>query len=295
MQSDAALLVRCPRCQGSDLDQSHLHKAGDSVLLPTQIRCRTCATRFYKRVGLTQLPARTAPGRSRSSVPEALPEAEPRAPGILVVDDLIPFSKVVRETFAGRGFAVFGAKTPDEGLALFQAYQPRINLAVVGMVTPQALNLDLTAELEHLQPGLPVLYLVGAIKSIARCSIEAQAPGSVLATPFTDEQLIARVGALLDGEAAARQSSGERLWDRLIAASDWIPSGTAMLHVYELRQAALAASHVETLSAGNIQHAFRATNCDAAPYSMTVCAQDVDHARWLIGQATAGRPCVAAA
>ena len=293
MQSVAAQLVRCPRCLGTDVDLSRPHTAGDSVLLPAPLRCRSCATQFYKRTNPTQLNRRTAAGRSHASVAEALPMAERRAPGVLLVDDLIPFSKLIRETFAGRGFAVFGAKTPDEGLALFQAHQPRIDAAVIGLAAPAAG--DLAAELERLRPAFPVLYLVGEGKSIARCSIEAQAPGSVLAIPFTNEELIARVGGLLDFDAAVRQRHGERLWDRLIAASDWIPSGTAMLYVYELRQAALAEGHAATLRGGNVEYTFRATNCEAAPYSMTVRAEDVIHARWLIGQTSADRPFVVAA
>jgi hypothetical protein len=117
---------------------------------------------------------------------------------------------VIRETFVGRGFAVFGAKTPDEGMALFQAYRSQIDLAVIGLVATAGVNLDLTADLNHLRAGLPMLYLVGAFKSIARCSIEARVPGSVLTVPFTEEQLIARVGGLLDVEAAARQKDDAR-------------------------------------------------------------------------------------
>jgi len=177
---------------------------------------------------------------------------------------------------------------------MFQAHQPQIGLAVVGLVTPAAVNLDLTADLEHLQPGLPVLYLVGTSKSIARCSIEAQAPASVLAVPFTEEQLIARVGGLLNVEVAARQNRDTRLWERLIAQSDWIPSGTAMLHVYDLQDAALAAGHLAMLSAADIHHALRPTNCEAAPYSINVRAQDVTRARFLIGQASADGLFVAA-
>ncbi len=128
-------------------------------------------------------------------------------------------------------------------------------------------SLDLTAELEHLRPGLPVLYLVGKGRSIARCSIEAQAPESVLAIPFTEEQLIARVGGLL--EAAARHTPDEQMWERLIAVSDWIPSPTATLHVYEAGQAALAESHMAMLSADDIPHAFRPTNSPAALYGVT--------------------------
>jgi DNA-binding NtrC family response regulator len=233
-------------------------------------------------------------GSSQCSVPEVLPVIEPQASAVLVVDDLIPFSTIVRDWFVRRGHTVFGAKSPDEAMALFQAHQSQIALAVIGLVMPAAVNLDLSADLEHLRPGLPVLYLVGNSKSIARCSIEAQAPDSVLAVPFTEEQLNARVSGLLDVEGARRRRH-EGLWERLVAASDWIPSAATMLHVYDLPQATLAAGHVTLLSAGNIQHAFQPTNCEAAPYCMTVRAQDVSRARSLIGQASADTSLVAAA
>jgi DNA-binding response OmpR family regulator len=295
MQSDAIQLVHCPHCLGSDVHLSRPHTAWDSVLLPAPIRCRSCATRFYKRVQPTELLTPTTLGRPHGFVPDVLPVAKTRAPAVLVVDDFIPFSTLIREAFARRGFAVFGAKSPDEGMALFQAHQPYIDLAVVGLVMPAAVNLDLTADLEYLRPGLPVLYLVGAGKTIARCSIEAQAPGSVLAVPFTEEQLIARVGGLLDVKLAARQRHGERLWEQLIAASNWMPSRTTTLHVYEFRQAGLASGHVAMLSASGIRHAFRPTNCEAAPYGLNVSAQDVPRARCLIGQVSAGRRMVPAA
>jgi DNA-binding response OmpR family regulator len=290
MLSDPVQVVHCPRCLGSDVRLSRPNSAWDSILLPAPIRCRGCATRFRKE----ELPARDPVGRSHSSIPAVVPIPERRPPAVLIVDDLIPFTTLVRETFLRRGFAVFGAKSPDEGLAVFQAHQPEIGLAVVGFVTPEAVNLDLTADLEHLQPGLPVLYLVGTAKSIARCSIEAQAPASVLAVPFTEEQLLARVGGLLNVEVAARQSRDTRLWERLIAASDWIPSGTAMLRVYALHDAALAAGHLAMLSAGDIHHALLPTNCAAAPYSINVRAKDVTRARFLIGQASADGLFVAA-
>jgi hypothetical protein len=94
--------------------------------------------------------------------------------------------------------------------------------------------------------------VVGAQKSIARCSIEAHAPSAVLPAPFTEEQLIERVGGLLSIEVAARRAPEEKLWERLIAVSNPIRSGAAILHIYELRQAALAADHAAMLQAGNI-------------------------------------------
>ena len=189
-----------------------------AILLAAPLRCRRCANRFYNRVSAAQLRPRTALGPSHSVRSLVLPRAEQRPPTVLVVDNSNPHSKLIRETLAPRGFAVFSAKSPDEGLALFQAHQREIDLAVIDLVTPAAGNLDLAAELERLRPGLPMLYLFGATKSIARCSIEAQAPGSVLAAPFTEEQLIDRVDGLLDVEAAALQRPGERRWDRLISS-----------------------------------------------------------------------------
>jgi DNA-binding response OmpR family regulator len=153
---------------------------------------------------------------------QVLTLAEPRAPAILVIDDFNPFSNLIQETLAPRGFAVFAAKSPDEGLALFQAHQPEIGLTVIDLVTQSEGNLDLASELERLRPGLPVLYVVGASKTIARCSIEAQAPDSVLVAPFTAEELIARVGGLLNVEATERRTPGKRQWEQLVAASDQI-------------------------------------------------------------------------
>jgi DNA-binding response OmpR family regulator len=295
MQSDAVQLVHCPGCLASDVRLSRKRETWDLVMriwLATPLRCRRCEKRFYRRVGPPHLLPRNVLGRSHWPIPEALPISRQRARGVLVVESSNSLSILISKTLIGRGFAVFGAKSPDEALALFRA-QPQIDLAVIGLATPTAGNLDLSAELERLKPGLPMLYMVGAGKSIARCSIEAQAPGSVLAAPFTDEQLIARVDALL--EASARQGPDERLWERLIAVSDWIPAPIAMLQVYETRQAVLAESHVSVLSAGNIEHAFRTTNCIAAPYGVTVCARDVTRARSLIGRTVVDRQFVVAA
>jgi DNA-binding response OmpR family regulator len=189
------------------------------TLSSAPLRSHGCGKRFYKRVSPAPLRSRTAHGCSLSVHSGVLPITEQRIPAVLVVDDFNPLSSLTCETLAHRGFAVIGAKSPDEGLALFQSHQPEIDMAVIDLMTPGAGYLDLAAELERLRPGLPVLYLVDANKTIARCSIEAQAPGSVLVVPFTEEQLIARVGGLLDSEAAGRQKFGGQGWEGLIAAS----------------------------------------------------------------------------
>jgi CheY-like chemotaxis protein len=191
-------------------------------------RCHNSGKRLYKEVSPPQFRGRTKRSRWVSPGSLAVFMAEQRMPAVLVVDDAHSFSETIREMLRPRGFAVFGARSAKEGMELFQAHKEQVHMAVIDLVNPAAGNLDLTSELERLHPGLPVLYLVGGDKTIARCSIEAQAPGSILMVPFTEEQLVDRIGGLMDVEVAARQARGKRRWDRFISAPDRRPliSGT---------------------------------------------------------------------
>lgn len=213
----------------------------------------------------------------------------------LAIDDSNLFSVAIRQMLMHRGFEIVCAKSPQKGMALFQAHRSKIELVAIDLVSPTAGNLNLAAELERLRPGLPILYMVGAQKSIARCSIEANSPGAVLPAPFTEDQLIARVGGLLSIEVSARRAPEEKLWERLVAVSNPIRSGAAILHIYELRQAALAADHAAMLQAGNISYCVRPTNCEAAPYGLMVQSKDVAGARSLLTRTSAGRELVSAA
>lgn len=219
---------------------------------------------------------------------------EQRGKVVLVVDDFNQFSESIRETLTRRRFEILCAKSPKKGLVMFQARRSNIDLVIIDMATPAASNLELAAELERL-PGPSILYIVGGGKSVARCSIEAYAPDSVLVAPFTQEQLIERVGVLLGIEVTARRSAEEETWERLMAASHPIPTGPAILHVYQLRQARLAVDHTARLHAGEIHHSIRPTNCHEAPYGMIVAAVDLARAQSLLAQATAGRQLVTAA
>jgi DNA-binding NtrC family response regulator len=220
---------------------------------------------------------------------------EQPARSILVVDGCNLFSEPIRQILEHRGFAILAAKSPVIASALLRTHRSKIDLAVIDIAPPTAATLDLAAEVERLQPALPVLYLAGAEKSIARCSIEAHAPNSVLVTPFTEEQLLDRVGRALAIEVAARHAPEEEAWQSLIVASDPIQSGSTILHMYELGQDTLAAHHIAMLQVGRIHHSVRPTNCHAAPYGLVVRAKDVARARALLAQATVIKQLVSAA
>lgn len=72
-----------------------------------------------------------------------------------------------------------------------------------------------------------------------RSGMEAHSAGSVLLAPFTEELLIARVGGLVNIEAAASEIPPRNCGNGLIAASVRISSGTAVLHLHERQQASL--------------------------------------------------------
>jgi DNA-binding response OmpR family regulator len=72
-----------------------------------------------------------------------------------------------------------------------------VDLMIVDAIAPSASTLDLTADLANLRPSFPVLYIVGAEKSLLQCCLEAEAPDAVLAAPVRGAELIARIEALM--------------------------------------------------------------------------------------------------
>jgi DNA-binding NtrC family response regulator len=208
---------------------------------------------------------------------------------VLIIDDANPFTRSMRNALVRRGISTLCATTPENSMALIEAHPQRIDLVIADIVSPAAPILDLTAELSRRRPQLPVLYLVGARKTIVRSSLEARAPDAVLAVPFTERNLMERVGGLLQVTVSSRKLSDGRLWRRLLGNSQPLPSGTVMLYVYEPRQAALASSHTAILRAANIRYAFRPTNYAALPYSLIVRPREIGRARTLIGNLASGR------
>jgi CheY-like chemotaxis protein len=213
---------------------------------------------------------------------------EQRAPTVLIVDNSHPFSALIGPALTRRGYSVYCANNAVEGRTRFQEHGSQIDLVVIDILMPGAANFDFAAELERLRTRSPVLYLVGSQPSIARAGIEAQSPASVLVAPFTEEEFMARVGDLLDPQAALRPEPDERLWDRLMEASDGISSGATLLYIYESRHASLAAAQVAMLRAGGVQYAFRRTNSEDCPYSVVVPARDAARARSLIAEISHG-------
>lgn len=111
---------------------------------------------------------------------------------ILVVDDEPQVARAVARALGRAGFDAIGCTDPAEALELLTA-DPRIGMLVTDVVMPKIDGRRLAREARARRPGLRVLYISGY-------AVEVLAPEDVadlLPKPFTNEQLVARVRAVL--------------------------------------------------------------------------------------------------
>ena len=141
--------------------------------------------------------------RSQGPVlPDPVPRELPLVSGrevVLVVEDNALVRFVARETLEAAGYTVIEARDGAQGLAIAQATAEAIDLIVTDIVMPNLGGWDLLGELRALRPGLRVLLTSGFDDS-ADASPELLPPGTAfLRKPFTPEDLLGQVRALLDG------------------------------------------------------------------------------------------------
>jgi len=135
--------------------------------------------------------------------PAALP-----APGgretVLLVEDSESLRGMVRELLQGAGYSVLEAPGPVAALELAASFEGPIHLLLTDMTMPVLSGRELAAKLTAARPGLPVLFMSGYSTQLVN-SHGAPLPGvNLLQKPFTGQELLQRVAALLGGEEAGR-------------------------------------------------------------------------------------------
>jgi CheY-like chemotaxis protein len=143
--------------------------------------------------------------------PEAEPEpAVPAPPGtgaetVLLVEDDPSIRGIVRRALARAGYRVLDAGTAGDALQVARA-EPGIHALVTDVVLPERSGWDLSLEIARGRPGLRVLFMSGYA---AQPTGEPLLPEGVpfLAKPFTPEDLLRSLRAVLDAPAAHAASS----------------------------------------------------------------------------------------
>jgi DNA-binding response OmpR family regulator len=125
--------------------------------------------------------------------------ARHRRPIVLVVDDDAAIRKLARVVLSEHGFTVLEASDGAQALEMLHARQSRIDLAILDLVMPNMGGLDVANRLDGTAHAPKILYISGMEHSVAVDSLERSAPKQMLRKPFSAEQLLSRVRAVMGG------------------------------------------------------------------------------------------------
>lgn len=107
---------------------------------------------------------------------------------ILVVDDQDVVRDVIKLTLQSAGYTVIEAATPKIAIELARTTES-IDLLVTDIVMPEMDAFELAQRVSTEIPGIRILYTSGYT--------DAAAEGPFIQKPFTPQQLVDKVGAVL--------------------------------------------------------------------------------------------------
>ncbi len=144
-------------------------------------------------------------------------ESRPGGPGprVLVIEDERPLRIVLEDILRAEGYRVLSAADGEEGLALTLREKP--DIVLLDIMMPRIDGLTLCAELRARSVAVPVLMLT------ARGQVEDRVAGldtgadDYLVKPFSTDELLARVRALLRrADRRSRVVTAVRLGDVMV-------------------------------------------------------------------------------
>ncbi|HET7346278.1 MAG TPA: response regulator transcription factor [Acidobacteriaceae bacterium] len=131
---------------------------------------------------------------------------------ILVVDDEIQITRVLRASLSAQRYDVRTANDPEEALRLFSEWQP--DLVITDLMMPGISGVELCQEIRR-NSQTPIIVL--SVRDQERSKVEALDAGAddYVTKPFGIQELLARVRAQL-------RRSPERPNDQRIEAGDFV-------------------------------------------------------------------------
>ena len=117
---------------------------------------------------------------------------------ILLVEDEDDVRDLAREILALEGFSVLEAATPGEALRACERHAGVIDLVVTDVVMPEMSGRELAVRLLERRPGTKVLYISGYSEDAIAQHGVLDAGTTLLAKPFTPDDLRRTVAAMLE-------------------------------------------------------------------------------------------------
>ena len=115
---------------------------------------------------------------------------------ILLVEDNDMIREVAGDLLTSFGYRVLSAESPSQALDLV-AEHGVIDLLATDVVMPEMTGPELYEKLLETRPALPVLYISGYTSHVAPPDEKKREEAIFLAKPFTLEQFMAKIGAML--------------------------------------------------------------------------------------------------
>jgi CheY-like chemotaxis protein len=177
-QSNGAILVESTPGRGTRFE----------VYLP-----RVAAT---SEAGATEAPHATAHTRGSGT--------------ILVVEDEEALLAVIGRILTDHGYTALTASGGEEAGRIAREHQGPIDLLLTDVVMPGANGPEVAAALRRGRPALPVLYMSGYAADVFGAVGLDSEDVDIFRKPFTAEDLVARLEALLGTKAQAPSASSPR-------------------------------------------------------------------------------------
>jgi CheY-like chemotaxis protein len=114
---------------------------------------------------------------------------------ILLADDSVTIQKVIELTFLDEDYEVRAVSNGDEAIAALPEVRPDFVIADIHM--PGANGYEVCRRAKQLQPGVPVLLLVGTFEPFDEGQAHNAGADSFLKKPFDSQELLQRVEELL--------------------------------------------------------------------------------------------------
>lgn len=116
-------------------------------------------------------------------------------PKVLLIEDEAALGMIVRDSLAFRGFDVLYADNGVDGLAQYREHQPDIVVADVMM--PDMDGFTMAEHIRHDDPHIPIMFLTARSQTADVVSGFELGCNDYLKKPFSLDELIVRINALL--------------------------------------------------------------------------------------------------
>ena len=105
--------------------------------------------------------------------------------GILLVEDDIGVRETAKAALSGFGYRVFSAANGAVALQAWQAHKQTIDLLLTDLIMPDGVTgRELAVRLRDENPNLPIVYMSGYSRELARGGIEFREGTNYLCKPF---------------------------------------------------------------------------------------------------------------